>query len=158
MTMSNSSLLKQPDDFMKTKTADPIEQKLDEFFKTLIHTQGTWKYELDVAGSTARVYAKGNHVANIWSGRKPSMEIVEANSKLISASPDMLRTLCRTYLTLLVKFNYKNSKVIPMRIQLDGTLADLRNQICLATGLEGRLVQDTFEGYAYELVTSSTSS
>jgi hypothetical protein len=73
------------------------------------------------------------------------------NGKLISRAPDMLRSLCRTYLTLLVKFPFndrQNSTVREIRISLDGTLASLRNEISIATGLECQYIQDTFYLYA----------
>lgn len=55
------------------------------------HTRGPWRHMLDEATMKASVYGYGgNHVAEVWSGKKPSLEVVEANALLIDAAPSML--------------------------------------------------------------------
>lgn len=147
-----------------------IEKCLNEFFKELQHTPGPWKFEDEFIRATilendrrivdtcadaeqaTRVEDYGNMIADPYV--RPSKFFnteIEANSKLISRAPDMLRSICRTYLFLLVKFPFndrQNSTVREIRITLDGTLSSLRNEISNATGLECQHIQDTFEQYA----------
>ena len=125
-----------------------IEQYLDEFFKELQHTPGPWRpheYNEAVFGASSRVC-----VTVLQGGSAKPVD--QANCKLISRAPDMLRSICRTYLTLLVKFAYgQNDFCTSARISLNDTLASLRNEISNATGLESRHLQDTFEDYVVSI-------
>ena len=131
-----------------------IEQYLDEFFKELQHTPGTWRPQGITVLAPGHGW-KGVEVCkatslDILSNRTVNNEdaVTPANVTLIAAAPTMLRTLCRTYLTMLVKFRYgQNSTVNSVRISMDATLSDLRNAICNSTRLDGQHVQDTFEHY-----------
>ena len=131
-----------------------IEKSLDHFFKGLKHTPGTWYdgltpfyLRMDQDGSPLTIRSKSHteEIATVWTYLLPT----EANSKLISAAPDLLRSTCRTYLWMLVKFAYGiNDTCTSVRISASDTLASLRNQISNATGLECEYIQDTFEQYA----------
>lgn len=133
-----------------------IEQYLDEFFKELQHTPGPWKV---ITTKDVKINRTGNEYTAmaIWGECTDIMYFhgkEEPNSKLIARAPDMLRTICRTYLTLLVKFPFndrQNSTVREIRITLDGTLSSLRNEISNATGLECQYIQDTFEDYTISI-------
>jgi hypothetical protein len=134
-----------------------IEQQLDDFLNELQHTYGPWKagrtpFYLKAGQKGEPLTIRSPHhteeIATVWTCALPT----EANSKLITRSPDMLRTLCRTYLMLLIKFAWgQNSTCNEINISLQSTLADLRNAICNATGLECQYVQEKFEGYVMEL-------
>jgi hypothetical protein len=105
-----------------------IEKSLDHFFRELQHSKDTW----------------GNF-------NLPTDPEEKANAILIMAAPDMLRELCRAYLTMLVKFGYGvNSTVTEIRtsIWMQSMLASLCGQISEATRLEANHIQDTFEQYA----------
>jgi hypothetical protein len=61
-----------------------------------VHTPGPWKSEVSPTDLNATVRgARGAHVATVWSGSNPSLDVVAANAKLIAAAPDMLATLDR---------------------------------------------------------------
>lgn len=132
-----------------------IEKSLDHFFKGLKHTPGPWSPEgTQGKGKKKRAVftvIKGSisfMPHNKHDERYPD-ERVEANSKLIAYAPDMLRSICRTYLWMLVKFAHDiNGTCTSIRISANDTLASLRNQISNATGLECEHIQDTFEQYA----------
>lgn len=125
-----------------------IEKCLDQFFAELQHTPGEWKQNKEV------VHNDDIFIASIYTLNQKESEYSTANSKLITQSPSMLRSICRTYLFLLVKFPFndrQNSTVREIRITLDGTLSSLRNEISNATGLECQHIQDTFEEYALQI-------
>lgn len=67
---------------------------------TAQHTPGPWRIEPDPSQTTCRVYGKGRkpgqhkqHVAEVWSGDDRTMEVTEANARLIAAGPEMDETL-----------------------------------------------------------------
>lgn len=130
-----------------------IEQYLDQFMGQMKHTPGPWEgghtpfyLRMKQTGDpiTLRSDAHTEEIATVWTCMLPT----EANAKLIAQSPNMLRSICRTYLQLLLTFRYgQDEKTNLLRIGLDSTLALLRNDITLATGLDGQYVQDTFEQY-----------
>lgn len=61
---------------------------------TAEHTRGPWRHVMDEATMKASVYGPGgNHVAEVWIGKKPSLEVVEANALLIDAAPDLAAEL-----------------------------------------------------------------
>lgn len=105
-----------------------------------------------VTGDNRQVHDFGNIVADVYT--RPSHifeDEINANANLIQQSPSMLRELCRTYLTLLVKFGYGvNETVTSIRttIWMQGMLASLCGHISAATGLDQKRVHDTFEQYA----------
>lgn len=140
-----------------------IEKSLDHFFKELQHTPGEWL--LDCRDDENRKYPYATNGLPVYAQTKngerlitdvsyafvdhSNMKEYESNAELIRCSPSMLRTLCWTYLTLLVKFAYgQNDFCTSARISLNETLASLRNEISQATGLECQHIQDKFEGYA----------
>lgn len=136
-----------------------ITEAVAEFFKQLKHTPSPWIFDIE----DMNVYnAVGSGICNVFRRakvvgtddvEKPGKSIeTQTNAKLIAAAPEMLRSICITYLTLLVKFAYgQNDFCTSARISLDGTLADLRNKISIATGLEGKYVQEWFESKAQEV-------
>jgi hypothetical protein len=140
-----------------------IETQLDLFFKELLHTPGPWKFEDDYVRTMAkeRTSYDSNIVADVEmayneGGDVPNNEEWDANTMIISASPELLREVCRTYLWLLYAITY--DKFPQTRIHIDERLASLRNTIVSAIdhGLNGQgtlhqQVQETFEGYAREL-------
>ncbi len=132
------------------KEIDPktIEHCITEFFKELLHTEGPWishPYFEAVNGPNKRICLL---VSQGGSLRPQDKE----NCKLISRSPDLLRSVCNTYLTLLVKFKFgQNEFCNSVHISLDSTFASLRNEISLATGLECQYIQDKFEAYVNEI-------
>lgn len=124
-----------------------IEKYLDQFFKDLKHTPGPWSMDDGhlFTDDKNREYNSIATIHDIWKNDGTA----EPNSKLIAQSPELLRTICRTYLMLLIKFAYgQNGTCNEIRISLDGTLSDLRNQISIATGLQCQHIQDVFEQYA----------
>lgn len=129
-----------------------IEKKLNEFFATLKHTKMQWmlpgNMDFDVMTSP-----RGDlKIAKVYTVDLKGLPYVAtlANAKLIVHAPEMLRSLCRTYLFLLVK----NASLNIIRIDLDSTLASLVGQIADATGWTGEYVQTTFELYAQDIVMS----
>lgn len=132
-----------------------ITEAVAEFFKHLKHTPGPWEAMPNQSnhGETICIQNKAAWMlADVLIPFEKDEPEALANSKLISCAPEMLRSICITYLTLLVKFAYgQNDFCTSARISLDGTLADLRNKISLATGLEGKYVQEWFESKAQEV-------
>lgn len=123
-----------------------IEKSLDHFFKELKHTPGSWwkpQYESEVMeGPRGDIKICRIHAVS-------EKDDGSHNGKLIAQAPDLLRSTCRTYLWMLVKFAYGiNDTCTSIRISASDTLASLRNQISNATGLECEYIQDTFEQYA----------
>lgn len=137
-----------------------IEQYLNEFFKELQIFPGPWHIE-DQGGNSVNVHSSefdNFEVCAVWNAGPECLDEdlraqCQANSKLIARAPDLLRSTCRTYLLLLVKFPFagSNSTVKEIRISLDSTMASLRNEISIATGLECQHIQDTFEDWAYKI-------
>lgn len=118
---------------------DNIEKSINHFFQRLGHTPGPWFYneDFDIRPSNKPAVAYA-----IWDTVVYKEPTAEANGRLISEAPAMLRTICRTYLWMLVNVKYRGT------LTVDQTLADLRNQISEATGIECQEVQDSFEQYA----------
>lgn len=131
-----------------------IEQYLDEFFKDLKHTPGPWEKcsTQHNQGETMCIQTKkGKVISEVLVHFESELE-AKSNTVLLSQAPETLRTLCRTYLTLLVKFAYgKTTVATTARILMNPELADLRNAISLSTGMGGKEVQDTFEHFVYRI-------
>lgn len=74
-----------------------------------------------------------------------------ANAKLITAAPDLLETLKRTYLELqtLVQRELNNGRV-HLALITDSIRANLRNKICKATGDDCQRLQEEIESIAFE--------
>lgn len=118
-----------------------IEKSLNHFFQRLGHTPGPWEfcnseYSSELIASADK--GKGEDSILYHGADWP---ITIPNARLIIQSPAMLRTLCRTYLWMLVNVKYRGT------LTVDQTLADLRNEISEATGITCQEVQDTFEQY-----------
>lgn len=137
---------------------EAIEKYLDKFFQELDHTPAPWSIE-DQGGNSMNIHTSADNyeeyeICAVWNAGPECLQLelqeeAKANSKLITEAPRMLRTICRTYLLMLVKFHHGiNETVTSVRISMDGTLANLRNDISMATGLECQHIQDTFEEYA----------
>lgn len=113
-----------------------IERALDDFFQRLNHASGPWYLMKNDDGGNLRVCHRTD---------KPITQQINSldTGKLIVQAPDMLRTLCRTYLSILVRVRYGTA-----RVSLNDVLADLRDVISDATGWQGVDVQSFFEQYA----------
>ena len=117
-----------------------IEKALDNFFQRLGHTPGPWIVRPNRHNLPIQVHAQEGFICE--PDHQNNIERTTADCTLIAQSPAMLRTLCRTYLSLLARLDSE------VRGSIDSTLAGLRNQISDATGIESQQVQETFEQYA----------
>lgn len=120
-----------------------IEKALDNFFQRLGHTPGPWFFTEDY---DVRPEDKAPIAQAYWT-QFLKEETVKANALLISESPAMLRTLCRTYLWMLTNLTY-GTPTATFRIKAQEILAGLVGQISEATGIDQQQVQETFEQYA----------
>ncbi len=68
------------------------------------------------------------------------------DARLISQAPDMLKTICHTYLNLLITMPPSYRNTTPGQQML----STLRGQICAATGQEDQTVQEYYEDLAFE--------
>lgn len=131
---------------------DLIKQCLDQFLNGLKHFPGHWHTSEDQGGNSVVVIASefdDFEVCAVWNAGPECLDEdlrpkAIANSKLIARAPDMLRSICWTYLYLLFRFREPSM----IRLTMNSTLEDLRNQISHATGLDDMTVQETFEQFA----------
>lgn len=124
---------------------DNIEKALDNFFQRLGHTPGPWEIRYP-SGIDMDIIPKEGPKICFFRGYSHSVELMDeyqdkevANANLVSHSPDMLRTLCRTYLHLLT-----NTR----SLYLPEILVPLRDQVSAATGIESHEIERTFTQYA----------
>lgn len=54
-----------------------------------------WRVKIDATTISATITGNGGHVANVWSGRKPSLDIVKDNARLIAEAHPMREALSR---------------------------------------------------------------
>lgn len=134
-----------------------ISNKIDQFFKSLGHTPGPWKFEDEyVRAEVLNENDYGNQVADvIMRPENIYQDELRFNGALIAQAPQLLRTIAHTYLTLLVYFAYGEGSedINLLRIRIDFVLADLRNKISLATSRECQELQTIFEDLAYNITT-----
>lgn len=59
--------------------------------------KGPWRVSIDATTLSATITGNGGHVAQIWSGRKPNMETLKDNARLIAAAHPMREALALCY-------------------------------------------------------------
>lgn len=87
------------------KDPPTIDSCLKEFFSELEHTPGPWNYAIDEeSGESWIVNEQSVMFTDNWANDPIAHVGNAANAQFFASAPNMLYTICQTYLVLLVKF------------------------------------------------------
>ena len=78
--------------------------------------KGPWRVKIDASTISASIHGNGGHVCEVWSGRKPSLDTVKDNARLISQAHPMREALYRCLAALTEEGTSERQRAAAIRI------------------------------------------